>query len=295
MRIVVTGGTGFLGSALVARLRQEHEVVVLTRHPHTTIDIPWSSDRVGGAWMQAVQRADAVINLAGEPISGGRWTAAKKAAVRGSRVDATRAIVDAILDASNPPMLLNGSAIGVYGPHGDEPVTEATPPGDDFMASVCRDWESEARRATPATRVVLLRTGLVLERDGGALPQTALPFRFFVGGRLGSGRQYWSWIHRHDWIEMVRWVLQGDVSGPINVTAPHPVTNAEFARILGRTLHRPAIVPAPAFALRLVLGEMADGMILSGQRIIPERAQALGFVFRYPRLDAALAAIYASA
>lgn len=295
MRIVVTGGTGFLGSALVARLRQEHEVVVLTRHPHTTIDIPWSSDRVGGAWMQAVQRADAVINLAGEPISGGRWTAAKKAAVRGSRVDATRAIVDAILDASNPPMLLNGSAIGVYGPHGDEPVTEATPPGDDFMASVCRDWESEARRATPATRVVLLRTGLVLERDGGALPQTALPFRFFVGGRLGSGRQYWSWIHRHDWIEMVRWVLQGDVSGPINVTAPHPVTNAEFARILGRTLHRPAIVPAPAFALRLVLGEMADGMILSGQRVIPERAQALGFVFRYPRLDAALAAIYASA
>ena len=295
MRIVVTGGTGFLGSALVARLRQEHEVVVLTRHPHATIDIPWSPDRVGGAWMHAVQRADAVINLAGAPISGGRWTAVKKAAVRSSRVEATRAIVDAILDASNPPMLLNGSAIGVYGPRGDEPVTEATPPGDDFMASVCRDWESEAMRATPATRVVLLRTGLVLERGGGALPQTALPFRFFVGGRLGSGRQYWSWIHRHDWIEMVRWVLQGDVSGPINVTAPHPVTNAEFARTLGRTLHRPAIVPAPAFALRLVLGEMADGMILSGQRVIPEKAQALGFAFRYPRLDAALAAIYTSA
>ena len=292
MRIVVAGGTGFLGSALVTRLREEHEVLVLTRRPHTSTDIPWSPDRIGGAWIHAVQRAHVVLNLAGEPLASGRWTSAKKTAIRASRVDATRAIVDVILDATTPPALLNGSAIGIYGPHGDEPVTEATTPGRDFLASVCRDWEAEALRVASATRVVLLRTGLVLEKDGGALPQTALPFRFFAGGPLGSGRQYWSWIHRYDWIEMVRWALLNEATGAINITAPEPVTNAEFARALGRALHRPALMPAPAFALRLALGEMADAMILSGQRVLPERATSLGFTFRYPRLDDALDAIY---
>ena len=172
-------------------------------------------------------------------------------------------------------------------------MTEASAAGSDFLASVCKAWEAEALEAAPTTRVVLLRSGLVLAKEGGALPQLALPFRLFAGGPVGSGRQYMSWIHRDDWVSMVRWALtKNAVSGPLNLTAPAPVSNAQFAGALGRALHRPAVIPAPGVALRIALGEMADAMILSGQRVLPEKAQANGFGFKYPELESALAAIY---
>jgi uncharacterized protein (TIGR01777 family) len=235
------------------------------------------------------------VNLAGESIAAKRWTAAQKQKILDTRVQATRSLVSAIRGATAPPpVLISGSAVGYYGPLGDEVVTEDTPPGSDFLARVCVTWEEEARRAATArTRVVCVRTGIVLEKDGGALPQMLPPFRFGVGGPVGSGRQYWPWIHRQDWIDLVRWAVQTpDVSGAVNATAPRPVTNADFARALGRAMHRPAFLPAPTFALRLMLGEMADALLLSGQRVVPRRAERDGFTFTYARVDDALQAIF---
>jgi uncharacterized protein (TIGR01777 family) len=198
--------------------------------------------------------------------------------------------VNAIAKASRrPATFVSASAVGYYGPRGDEPLTEESPPGSDFLATVCRDWEAEALRAGAGTRVVLLRTGLVLGNVGGALPQIALPFRLFAGGPVGSGRQYWSWIHRDDWVELVRWALQTTgISGPINLTAPNPVTNREFASTMGRVMHRPAFMPAPGFAMKLLLGEMADALLLTGQRVLPAKPHANGFPFRFGSLEPAL-------
>ena len=306
MRIVVTGGTGFLGRALIQRLQAEHEPIVFTRRPRSdstrvarsghAAEVQWSPDATDGTWIETVHTAHAVVNLAGEPIAAGRWTIARKKAIHDSRIAATHAIVEAIRTAPTPPILINGSAVGIYGDRGDEALTEASSLGSDFLASVCRDWEAEAMKAADRTRVVSVRTGFVISKDGGALPQFALPFHFFAGGPAGSGRQYMSWIHVDDWVEMVRWTLTTTaVQGPLNVTAPEPVTNADFAGALGSALHRPAVMPAPSFALRLLLGEMADGVILSGQRVLPAKAQSLGFSFRYATLDAALAAVYGRA
>jgi uncharacterized protein (TIGR01777 family) len=280
MRVVIAGGTGFLGHALAASLNADgHDVVVPPRGSTSAVD-----------------GADAVVNLSGESIAGKRWTAAQKQKSLESRIQITRGLVDAMLAAKKPPaVFVSGSAVGYYGPLGDDVATEDTPPGSDFLASVCVQWEAEARRAAPATRVVYVRTGLVLEKDGGALPQMLPPFWIGAGGPVGSGRQYWPWIHRADWVGMVRWAIDNAaVSGPINVSAPAPVTNRDFARALGRALHRPAFMPAPAFALRLLLGEMADALLLSGQRAIPARAQRAGFTFAYPQLDGALQAIFGS-
>ena len=192
--------------------------------------------------------------------------------------------------ARQPAVFLSASAVGYYGSRGDDTLTEESAPGDDFLATVCRDWEAEAFHAPRPTRLVLLRTGLPLERSGGALPRIALPFRLLAGGPLGSGRQYWSWIHRDDWIAMTIWALRtSSVSGPMNLTAPTPVRNREFAATLGHVLRRPSFVPAPAFALRLLIGEMADAL-LTGQRVIPAKAEALGFRFRYAALEPALVA-----
>jgi len=279
MRIAIAGGTGFLGRPLSRALAVAgHDVVVLTRG---------STNGVSGA--------NAVINLAGESIAGHRWSAAHKARILESRVNTTRSIVHAILTASRPPeTLINGSAVGYYGPHGDEELAEDSPAGHDFLADVCVKWEAEAMRAaSERTRVVRVRTGLVLERDGGALPSMLPPFWFGAGGPVGSGRQYWSWIHRDDWIALVSWTLATtSVSGAVNATAPAPVTNKEFASALGRAMHRPAFMPAPGFALRLLLGQMADALLLSGQRAIPAKAQRLGFTFKYPTLDEALRALF---
>lgn len=188
---------------------------------------------------------------------------------------------------------MSGSAIGFYGNRGDDVVSEQAPPGDDFLARVCIEWEQEACAAADVTRVVLLRTGIVLAREGGALRQMALPFRLFAGGRIGSGRQYLSWVHRDDWVAMVIWAMNHTLlAGPLNITAPEPVRNVDFARTLGRVLHRPSLLPTPALALRLAFGELADTALLSSLRALPAAAMSEGFDFRYPRLEGALREIY---
>jgi uncharacterized protein len=282
MKIVMAGGTGFLGRPLAEALAADHhDVLVLTR--------------ARARWPALIDGADLVVNLAGESIAGKRWSAEQKRRILDSRVTTTRALVDAIGAAVSPPaVFVSGSAVGFYGPRSDEAVTEESPAGSDFLARVCVEWEAEAERAaSPRTRVACVRTGLVLEKDGGALAQMLPPFKFGVGGPVGSGRQYWPWIHREDWINLVRWIIHTKAaSGPINATAPTPVTNVEFARALGRALHRPAFLPAPSFALRLLLGEMADALLLSGQRAVPAKAERLGFRFGYRDLGQALRAIF---
>lgn len=301
MKIVLAGATGFLGRPLVARLAADrHHLVVFSRRPPggdplAARHVLWDPAAPPGPWTAEIDGADALVNLAGEPIAGARWTAAHKRRILESRVAATRSLAAAVRAASRPPaVFVSGSAVGYYGPRGDEILTEESAPGADFLARVSVQWEAEAApAATPSTRVVHVRTGLVLERDGGALRQMLPPFRLGAGGPLGSGRQWWPWIHRDDWVELVRWTLGASTgSVALNATAPEPVTNGTFARELGRALHRPAFVPAPAFALRVVLGEMADALLLSGQRAVPARAERLGFQFRYRRLPEALAAIF---
>jgi uncharacterized protein (TIGR01777 family) len=300
MKIVIAGGSGFLGRSLARILAADaHELVILTRRSTATTGRPrlvtWSPSGDAGPWASELDGAGAVVNLAGESIAGARWSAAHKARILDSRVGATKSLVAAIRRAAAPPpVFVSGSAVGFYGPHGNEVVSEDHQAGDDFLARVCVQWEHEATRAaSDRTRVVLVRTGLVLAADGGALPQMLFPFRLGVGGPVGSGRQYWPWIHRDDWAGLVRWtVATPAVSGPVNATAPNPVTNKAFAQALGRTLHRPAFMPAPAFALRLLLGEMADALLLSGQRAVPAKAERLGFTFRFAQVDDALGEIF---
>ena len=288
MRVVIAGGTGFLGSALASSLRiDHHEITVVTRHPNVHDEVPWTD------LPMVAEEADVVVNLAGESLDAGRWTAARKGSILESRVNATDAVVKAMSTAmQRPKVFLNASAIGFYGAQGGA-ATEDSPAGSDFLASVCVHWEAAAMAAAWMTRVVLLRTGLALDGNGGALPKLALPFRLFAGGRVGSGNQHWSWIHREDWVRMVRWAIETEaIKGPLNVTAPSPVTNREFTQALAHALHRPALAPAPAFAMRLLLGEMADAMILDGRRVLPAKAEMNGFEFRYPDLDSALRQIY---
>jgi uncharacterized protein (TIGR01777 family) len=295
MTFLIAGGSGFLGTALARALRAAgHRASILTRQPRRDGDVLWTTSPNDTAWRHALERADIVINLAGESIAGSRWTDERKRAIRASRIAATGALVSAIMAASRPPAaFISSSAIGIYGIHGDEVITEESAPGSDFLADVCRDWETLALEASARTRVVLLRSGMVLARDGGALPRLALPFRLFVGGPVGTGQQYMSWIGLEDWLGLVQWVAaKNHVTGPLNLTAPTPVTNSEFARVLGRVLGRPALLPAPAFALRFALGELADALILGGQRVVPARAQALGYEFRHRTLEDALQAIY---
>ena len=295
MRILVAGGSGFLGRALAHACRADgHEVKVLTRHPRSADDVAWSGN-AGGDWTAALAQSDAVVNLAGEGIADQRWTTTRKAAILDSRVESTRALAQAIRACATPPRtFISGSAVGFYGTDSEDTRTEESPSGADFLATVCRAWEGEASLVAGITRVVLLRTGVVLARDGGALPRMALPFRFFAGGRLGSGRQYISWIHRDDWIAIVRWALtNSDVSGALNLTAPSPVTNAEFTHVLAKAMRRPALFPVPAPALRLMLGkEMADSLLLGGQRVLPVKAQQLGFRFRFETVDGALRNVF---
>jgi uncharacterized protein (TIGR01777 family) len=303
MKIVIAGGAGFLGRPLSnALIAAGHDVVLLSRgsatagfgHVGAMRTVAWNPDGSTGPWASDVDGAGVVVSLAGEPIAAKRWTSAQKQRILDSRVLATQSLVAAIRRAASPPsVFVSGSAVGYYGPLGDERATENTPAGSDFLAQVCVQWEAEALRAASLhTRVVCIRTGVVLERDGGALPQMVMPFKLFAGGPVGSGRQYLPWIHRDDWIAIVVWAMQTTtVSGAVNATAPTPVTNADFAHALGRALHRPSFVPAPAFALRWLLGEMADALLLSGQRAVPAVAEQAGFAFRYARVDDALAAI----
>jgi uncharacterized protein (TIGR01777 family) len=295
MNIVIAGGTGFLGTALVRWLRNDgHTITVLTRSPRSANEVQWDPYGSSASWLYVLQDADAVINLAGASIAK-RWTAAHKRELWNSRIRSTRTLVEAMKSMPKmPATLLNASAVGIYGARGDEPLTEESAPGWGFLASLGREWEKEALAVGPQTRVVLLRSGIALDNGGGALPQMARPFRFFVGGPIASGRQYFSWIHRDDWVAMVSWALRtSSVAGPLNVTAPNPVTNGDLARTLGRVLRRPALLPVPAIALRVVVGEMA-GELVTGQRVFPAKADSLGFAFGYPLLEAALREIYPS-
>ena len=309
MKIVVAGGTGFLGAPLCGSWADEgHEVLVLTRslgpgqrqhEPGTGVPgvtrVGWNPSQGPDPILPAIDGATAVVNLAGESIEAKRWTDARKRAIRESRLDATRALATAIRASATPPgTFISGSAVGYYGDRGDQMIAEDAPPGHDFLAHVCTEWEEQAQAAArPGVRLVIIRTGIVLERSGGALPRMMLPFRFFAGGPLGSGRQYLSWIHRLDWIEMVRWAIDTPAAtGPFNATAPHPVTNREFARALGRAMHRPAIAPGvPRVVLRLAVGGITDSLV-TGQRAIPAKALAAGFHFRYPEIDIALRGIF---
>lgn len=300
MKCVIAGGSGFLGQALCNRLVSKgHEVVVLTRGaPRTDGSIrfvTWPAEDVTGPWHEELNGAGAVINLAGAGLADKRWNASRKEELRASRILATRALVSAIRSvASRPPALLSGSAIGFYGGHpADVPeFDESGPPGSDFLATLCVDWETEARAAEAlGCRVVLIRTGVVLSKDGGALQKLLPPFRFFVGGRLGSGRQVWSWIHLEDWLSLVAWLIdQPAASGPYNCTAPNPSNNTALSKALGAALSRPSWFPVPGFVLRLIVGEMAGVALLAGQRVIPKRAIDAGFSFQYPHIDAAMRA-----
>ncbi len=308
MKIVIAGGSGFLGSPLAEMYAEDgHDVRVLTRSlqsgetrhdPGTGVPgitrVGWKADGSTGPWATVVEAADGVINLSGESLASKRWSVEAKKQLRESRLLATRSLATAIRAAASPPaVLVSGSAVGFYGPADSRAITEADPAGSDFLAGLCADWEREAHQAErPGTRVVLLRTGVVLERSGGALPEMMRPFKFFVGGPIGSGRQYVSWIHRLDWIEIVRWIIQTpSVSGPVNATAPHPVTNRHLSTALGRAMHRPSLLPAPGFAVKIVLGEFAN-TVLTGQRVLPARAQKEGYHFRYPEIEQAFRGIF---
>jgi uncharacterized protein len=288
MRVLVTGGTGFIGAPLCRTLGGAgHAVTAVSREPEE------GSGRIGWETVPgAVREADAIVNLAGEPIAGGRWTKARKKRIRESRVDATRVLVAAMGAAERrPSVLVSASAIGYYGPHRDEPLDETAPAGTGFLAEVCSAWEHEALAAEAlGVRVVRLRIGIVLAADGGALARMLPPFRGFVGGPLGSGQQWMSWIHRDDVTGLVIDALANEAyRGAVNATAPQPVTNREFATALGHAISRPARMRAPKFILRLRLGEMAS-MLLTGQRVLPRVANELGYRWRYPNLAGALRA-----
>jgi hypothetical protein len=301
MHIVIAGGSGFLGSALAASLTADrHHVTILTRQRSDRSRavplisrVTWTPDGTAGTWATAINSADAVINLAGESIAARRWSAEQKRKLRDSRLLATRSLTTAIGQAPRPPaVFISGSAVGYYGDRGNETLTEASQPGTDFLAGLAREWEATASEIAQITRVALVRTGIVLDRQEGALAKMLPPFKMFVGGPLGSGTQYMPWIHRDDWVRMVSWMTTAEgARGPLNATGPSPVTNAEFAKALGHALNRPSLLPAPAFALRLMLGEMADALLLSGQRALPLRATDLGFSFRYSNIDDALVRI----
>ena len=289
MRVLVTGGTGFIGQAVCHALRgAAHTVTIVSRDPAHASGTAVGWDAVG----QAVAAADALVNLAGEPIAAGRWGPVRKEAILQSRVNATRALVDAAgAAAQRPAILVSASAVGYYGARDDELLDETAGPGTGFLAEVCQAWEREASRAEAlGLRVVRLRIGMVLAGDGGALARMLPPFRAFVGGRLGNGRQWMSWIHRGDLTGLVVEALANEgYRGAVNATAPQPVRNREFVAALGRVLVRPAAFPVPGVVLRVAFGEMAD-MLLTGQHVLPRAAERLGYRWQYPEVLGALRA-----
>lgn len=297
MKILLTGGTGFVGTALRESLTEKgNELIVLTRqsgrenHPGIRTRYVYWNPSEQGMWEKELDGVDAVVNLAGESIVGKRWSEGQKRKIRQSRTESTKALVEGIQKIRRKPSLfLNASAVGYYGPHGDEEITEDSPAGHDFLAETCKAWEAEALRIESlGIRTIRLRIGIVLEMGGGALAKMLTPFKLGLGGPLGTGAQWMSWIHRKDLIGLIHFLLEKkDVRGVYNGTAPHPVTMREFSGTLGRVLHRPAFFPVPGFVLKILLGEMAD-MLLTGQRVIPKRAITAGYSFKFPSLEPAL-------
>lgn len=291
MTVVIAGGSGFLGQKLAQRLAADgHQVLTLTRRPKSEAgSLSWRPDGTPGDLPRHLEGVDAIVNLAGEGIADRRWTAARKEALRSSRILSTRTLVTAMAACTRPvKVFVSASGVGYYGPHGDEPLTESAPAGADFLARLCVEWEDEARAVGPGTRLAIVRTGLALSKDGGALKKMVMPFMLGLGATLGSGDQVMSWIHVDDWTALVAWLIQNDrAAGPFNATAPGPVTNHTFTRTLARVLHRPALLHAPGFVLKVAMGEMA-GMLLTGQRALPAAAEHMGFRFTYRTLEPAL-------
>ncbi len=292
MRIAVTGSSGLVGSQLLPFLTTGgHEALrVVRRDAKAKNEISWQPSK-GEIDKAALEGVDAIVNLAGESIAEGRWTEEKKKRIRESRVDSTRTIAEAIASMDNPPkVLVNASAIGFYGDRGDEILDEDKPAGEGFLSEVCEDWEAAATPAEEAgIRVVKMRIGVVLSPKGGALAKMLPPFKLGGGGRMGSGKQYWSWIALDDLVGAIHHAIMTEsLSGPVNATAPEALTNAEFTKVLGRVLKRPTIFPMPAFAAKLVLGEMAEALLLSSARVVPKRLEESGYGFRFPTLEAAL-------
>jgi uncharacterized protein (TIGR01777 family) len=308
MRIFLMGGTGLVGSRLVRRLlERKDQIVLLTRRPDVakqkwadTCTVTEGDPMQAGPWMSGVDDCDAVVNLVGEGIFNRRWRAKFKQLLRDSRIKSTEHVAQAL--AKNPrtaagaaKLLVNASAIGYYGPHGDEELTENDPAGNDLLAQVCIDWEKAARAVEAhGVRLVLLRVGVVLDREGGALRQMLRPFKMFVGGPVGFGRQIVSWIHHEDLVGLILLALD-DVraSGPMNGTAPNAVTNKVFSKALGRALGRPSFMPMPKFMLRLVLGQVAS-VVTTGQRVVPRKALELGYTFKFPEIEGAMKDVLAA-
>ena len=296
MKILISGASGLVGTAVGDALRKDGHAVGQFVRPGGTVragDVRWDPTN-GTAEFVAMEGVDAVICLSGASVGEGRWTAERKKVLRTSRVDLTRVMVESLRRLKQKPrVFLAASAIGYYGDRGEEILTESSAAGNDFIAQLARDWETESGGAESAgIRTVILRFGVVLSTKGGALARMLLPFKLGAGGRLGSGTQWMSWVALEDVVEIVRAAIVDDrMRGPVNVTAPGPVKNVEFTRILARVLHRPTIFPAPAFMLRIALGEMADGLLLASQRVVPEKLRTWGYRFRYEALEDALETI----
>jgi hypothetical protein len=297
MRILITGGTGLIGRHLAASLHEDkHEVIVLSRNPNQPANLPASvrverwDGRSAAGWGHWADGAGAIVNLAGAGIADSRWSDERKREIVASRVDAGKAVVEAVQAASvKPAVVIQSSAVGYYGSRDSEVLTEQSQPGNDFLADVCADWEksTEAVEALGVRRAVI-RTGIVLSTEGGALPKMLLPFKLFAGGKLGSGQQYFPWIHMADEVAAIRFLIDNaQASGPFNLAAPNPPTNANFVKAVGEAMGRPSVMPAPAFALKAAFGEMST-VLLDGQRAEPQRLLALGYRFRFNDPVAAL-------
>lgn len=297
MHILITGGTGMIGRRLVDHLIQHgHLVTVISRQPYRPATLPamlnfaqWDGQTAEG-WGKWMEGVDAVVNLAGASLDGARWTPERKQILKDSRVQASQAVIEAIkLAEHKPKVLIQSSAVGYYGPHKDEEITEASSPGDDFLANICQVWEDSTEPVEAmGVRRVVTRSGVVLDMQGGAFPKMVRPFQFFVGGPVGSGRQWLSWIHHEDEVNGIRFLIEHEsASGPVNLTAPEPLRNRDFGRAIGRVLHRPALAPAPSLALKLLFGEMAS-VVLKGQRVLPRKLQEWGYEFKFPTAEAAM-------
>jgi len=309
MRVIITGGTGLIGKALANSLAKDgHEIIVLSRNPNKTSGLPagarvehWDG-RTANGWGHLADGAGALVNLAGESIAGEgfppkRWTPERRQRIRDSRINAGQAVVEAVKAAANKPgVLIQASAVGHYGPRGAEDITEQHPAGSDFLADVTQTWEASTEAVEQmGVRRAIIRTGIVLSTKGGVLPMLSLPFKLFVGGKIGSGDQQMPWIHIDDEVAAIQYLMNTpSASGVYNLTAPEPLSNAQLATALGRAMGRPSFFPTPGFPFKLAFGELGDVLLLKGQRAVPARLQEAGFQFHYPEAEGALKDLFAN-